>query len=1033
MSKNKNYIMIMMVALVAILLTIMPVSATVVGKHIGQGATIFVGEEGLDISSAMGGYTTIGYWGSGANLLTTSPLVTIPVNGRLTSFSVTQVEFANYIGNWYRLNPDGSYNSPAFTVYDPAISLSVMSVDNSGVLNNVNGKSVVAGTNLTFNIETNIRLDTKRGDELTTLITPIANFTAVINPLTGKVQFTPDITIGTAPFNYLWEFGDGTTSTSVNPLHTYVSTGVHNVRLTVSNTNVTGTSSKVNATVNIASIVYDVSSEFRTASIPTPPGAPSASFTVDVDSSTGNVEFSDNSANIPNVWVWNFGDGTTSTEQDPTHTYSPVIGSHVVTLEVYDTVVNPISGHSKINATINVTSSYTGSVTGNLNRIIPSIPEMTLYRTNPSNGYMDIVVKSESGSTYDQLKTSDTTVTSLKNQFINTTPFYWNGGSIIGSKWDTDALSNGQKTYQNGVYQVWVECNLNDIKDNYKNNGAYYLGKTVSTVSSITIGSDTLKLEVDRSSVVRGKPFAITLSGQVSTSYNIWLKGVSSSNTAPMIVKYQEGVFEADNNTFATIITDTSGKRTIAFTTSVNTKEQKYIIRAESMDKKKYDEITINVVKGGLTLVASGDQNYYLGEEIKLSGTNSETEYVYFFIVGPNLDSDGADLNEPGKSVDHGVFAEADVSSEDTFTYDWATSGVDLDSGTYTIYGVSQPVDRNELQNVSYATVSVIIKKPYVSARASQSTIAKGDKLFIEGDAQGNPSSGVAVWVLGKNYAKRFTQQVESDSTYKYEIPGAETSSMASGQYFIIVQHPMQNDRFDIDIIGDYVDNKELGDGSGTTIFRLYGSGSLQGSDAAEALIQAISDPNVDDTYTKLTIIVSEPLITINPITDKHVGDKFNITGKTNLAVDDEILMEVYSSSFKPTQKVQSGEFSGATGSIKVVKGEAGMNTFSFEIDASTFKVDEYIVVAQSIVQGATGTALFNVVEGASTNPVVTPVAPVVTAPVVVTAPPTVPPTAPPTQIPTTIVPTTTKSPGFGAVFALIGLGVVAFMVVRRE
>jgi PGF-CTERM protein len=191
----------------------------------------------------------------------------------------------------------------------------------------------------------------------------------------------------------------------------------------------------------------------------------------------------------------------------------------------------------------------------------------------------------------------------------------------------------------------------------------------------------------------------------------------------------------------------------------------------------------------------------------------------------------------------------------------------------------------------------------------------------------------------------------------------------------------------------------------------------------------------VDDTYTKLVITVAEPLISINQIGDRHVGDKFNISGKTNLAVDDEILIEVYSSSFKPTQKIQSGEFSGTTGTVKVVKGEGGMNTFSLNVDTSTFKLDEYIVIAQSIVQDSTGTALFNMIEGASTNPVVTPpVVPVVTAPVViVTAIPTVPPTAPPTAIPTTIVPTTTKSPGFGAVFALIGLGAVAFMVVRRE
>jgi len=56
----------------------------------------------------------------------------------------------------------------------------------------------------------------------------------------------------------------------------------------------------------------------------------------------------------------------------------------------------------------------------------------------------------------------------------------------------------------------------------------------------------------------------------------------------------------------------------------------------------------------------------------------------------------------------------------------------------------------------------------------------------------------------------------------------------------------------------------------------------------------------------------------INPISDKVVGDRFSITGSTNLPPDAEILVQVYSSSFRPTQKSQSGEFSGATGTIRV-------------------------------------------------------------------------------------------------------------------
>lgn len=53
--------------------------------------------------------------------------------------------------------------------------------------------------------------------------------------------------------------------------------------------------------------------------------------------------------------------------------------------------------------------------------------------------------------------------------------------------------------------------------------------------------------------------------------------------------------------------------------------------------------------------------------------------------------------------------------------------------------------------------------------------------------------------------------------------------------------------------------------------------------------------------------------ITVDPVGDRYVGERFIITGSTNLPVGEDILVEVYTSSFKPTQKSESGEFSGAT------------------------------------------------------------------------------------------------------------------------
>jgi PGF-CTERM protein len=457
----------------------------------------------------------------------------------------------------------------------------------------------------------------------------------------------------------------------------------------------------------------------------------------------------------------------------------------------------------------------------------------------------------------------------------------------------------------------------------------------------------------------------------------------------------------------------------------------------------KSDEVDVTVQKGTVTIVAAGDQSYYLGEEIKFSGTNTETKTVYLMISGPNIGAaNGAMLATPSTTcadLNTATFTTASVLADNTWSYKWGTANVPLDAGTYTVYAVSAARSKPNVGNATYGTVSIVIKKPFVSATASQSTVAKGDKFDITGTAEGNPSPGVQIWMLGKNYVGPATnnivqQTVSSDATFKYEVTKSATKDLASGQYFIVVQHPMYNNRLDITYTQatGAVNNLITNGGVGLIVFYLRGTGvlaavgALQGSDAAEALVNAINSPDIDDTYTKLSILIEEPVINVDKVGDRYVGEKFTITGTTNLAVDDQILVEVVSSSFKPTQKTQSGEFSGATGTVKVVKATDGANKWSLDVDASTFKPDEYIVKAAAVEQDATGTALFNVLEG--TRPVATVTTKATTAaPVVTTAVTTAAlvTTAAPTKAPT--------QPGFGALVALIGLGAVALLVVRRH
>ncbi len=134
---------------------------------------------------------------------------------------------------------------------------------------------------------------------------PIAAFSA--SPTSGnvplKVQFTDQSTNN--PTSWKWSFGDGTTSTTHNPLHTYIKAGSLTVTLTA--TNAAG-SSKVTKTSYLK-----LTNQIK----------PVAAFTASPRSGTKplKVQFTDKSTNNLTSWKWNFGDGTTSTTHNPLHTY----------------------------------------------------------------------------------------------------------------------------------------------------------------------------------------------------------------------------------------------------------------------------------------------------------------------------------------------------------------------------------------------------------------------------------------------------------------------------------------------------------------------------------------------------------------------------------------------------------------------------------------------------------------------------------------------------------------------------------------
>ena len=130
---------------------------------------------------------------------------------------------------------------------------------------------------------------------------PLAAFTVSEN--SGCTPFSVNFTDQSAgnPTSWQWEFPGGNPGTSdlQNPTVTYSSTGIYSVTLIVTNLYGSDTLTQTN--------------------LVTAQSVPSTGFSYAVDQ--GTVTFTNQSLNAT-TYLWNFGDGSTSVETNPVHTYA---------------------------------------------------------------------------------------------------------------------------------------------------------------------------------------------------------------------------------------------------------------------------------------------------------------------------------------------------------------------------------------------------------------------------------------------------------------------------------------------------------------------------------------------------------------------------------------------------------------------------------------------------------------------------------------------------------------------------------------
>lgn len=174
---------------------------------------------------------------------------------------------------------------------------------------------------------------------------------------------------GVSPFGYMWNFDDGTTLQAPNPSHTFTSNGTYAVGLVTQDSNLC-------STLDFDTIIV--------TNIGCNSFTPNFTY---IDNGNGNYTFTNTTTGNFILSDWGFGDGNTSTQTNPIHTFT-TNGTYTVVLAISDSsVIGPNTCIDYFTQTINVTG-------------VPNPPGcnagFVIYADSISNNF--IVVNSSTGN-----------------------------------------------------------------------------------------------------------------------------------------------------------------------------------------------------------------------------------------------------------------------------------------------------------------------------------------------------------------------------------------------------------------------------------------------------------------------------------------------------------------------------------------------------------------------------------------------------------------------------------------------------------
>ena len=535
--------------------------------------------------------------------------------------------------------------------------------------------------------------------------------------------------------------------------------------------------------------------------------------------------------------------------------------------------------------------------------------------------------------------------------------------------------------------------------EEYLNGQKYQFTITTSTVS-MSAASNTAKV---------GGYVTITISGKPNDVY--YLKPNDKYAVNPGQQNFNYTVVDGKNQV-------TIGKDGTTTLTLKAVKDGTFTLQLCDAATQKIveEDLELTFTKSKITAEVEKDR-YYMGTDVKLTGTNEAGYSLYYYIEGTNLKF---------SKINPKYLEQKNITNwETTIKGSWI-GGKNLDTAAYTVYISSVGPDKTKEEvtgpNAVVSTVTVLLIKPQITITSSTSIVIQDENLVVKGVAE--TASQVRYYIFGNNKHHSDTVDVGRNGNFVIDktLPKNEFDT---GQYFMVVQHPMYDGHFNVaageanneQVVALNTTGNALNpDGTVATDSQiLFSLNERQSSNAAQALCNAIDSEDIDDIYTKCSFILKADATTVDPIPSEITrGLPFTVSGTAARVDGTSISVELLSTAFSPESKYSATSASFVTmitypdadGKWAVTFDTSGLNidTYNISVSANAVKVH------QAVIRVAEGTAAPAAQE--------TPAAPTAAA-----ATPT--PTPAPTK--------NASTPGFGAAVILAGLGAAALALSGRR